>query len=616
MKNLTIGKKLYLSFAAVLVLMIALGALSIHRLDSITESFVTLQTDYLAVADLAGQAERTLLKARRDELVFLISKDPIHIQNMSETLTGLKKVTTGLSDGAKGLDLKKAAAEANTAGQAISTYQNAFEQVVSLMAAQGDASSGIVETLNTHGNELASAIGMTGWPQHAKLYAELRGFEKGYLQNQTTEDYEGAVKIVSDLPGVLEAAQIGSGVIETIMEASKGYIGDFDLLVANVAEMTTQKKAMGQSAAVIETTLARAKGSVMETVTERQTEVMAEKADAVTLMVVLIGIALLTGGALCFLSVKSVTAPLNRAITGLGQGADQVASAAGQISSASQSLAQGASEQVASIEETSSSLEEMSAMTHQNADNATQADHLMKEANSVMDQANLAMTDLTASIGDIARASEETQKIIKTIDEIAFQTNLLALNAAVEAARAGEAGAGFAVVADEVRNLAMRSAEAARNTADLIQGTVNKVHDGTGIVVRTNETFGQVAHTAAKVGELVGEIAAASREQAQGIAQVNTAVTEMEKVTQQNAAGAEESASAAEELSAQAETMKGYVGELQILVSRHRANAHKKQPVRPVMGRKRDLARAATDGTAKIGPETIIPLGDKEFFDF
>jgi methyl-accepting chemotaxis protein len=174
---------------------------------------------------------------------------------------------------------------------------------------------------------------------------------------------------------------------------------------------------------------------------------------------------------------------------------------------------------------------------------------------------------------EISKASEETSKIIKTIDEIAFQTNLLALNAAVEAARAGEAGAGFAVVADEVRNLALRAAEAAKNTAGLIEGTVKKVKDGGDLVSKTNDAFTEVAKGATKVGELVGEIAAASNEQAQGIEEVNKAMVEMDKTVQQSAANAEESASASEEMSAQAEQMKGVVGELGAIVGGAHAKA-------------------------------------------
>jgi len=263
---------------------------------------------------------------------------------------------------------------------------------------------------------------------------------------------------------------------------------------------------------------------------------------------------------------RSITKPINHVVEGLLDSSDQVASASGQVSSSSQSLALGASEQAAGIEETSASIEEMSSMTKHNADNADLANTMMIDTSRVVDEANRSMTELTRSMMEISTASEETAKIIKTIDEIAFQTNLLALNAAVEAARAGEAGAGFAVVADEVRNLAMRAADAAKNTSDLIEGTVNKIKNGSEIVGKTNEAFVKVAAGAKKMGEILGEINSASYDQAQGIEQINKAIVEMEKVVQKNAANAEESASASEEMSAQAENLKGFVGQLASLV--------------------------------------------------
>ena len=279
-----------------------------------------------------------------------------------------------------------------------------------------------------------------------------------------------------------------------------------------------------------------------------------------------IGVGLLAGIFLMWAITKGVTKPLKTVIDGLTRASEEVSSASGQVSSSSQSLAEGTSEQAASVEETSSSLEEMSSMTRQNAEHAMEADHLVKDAGNMVQNANQSMVELTTSMNDISAASEETSKIIKTIDEIAFQTNLLALNAAVEAARAGEAGAGFAVVADEVRNLAMRAAEAARNTAELIEGTVKKVTDGSGLVTKSNDSFRQVVESVAKVGELVGEISAASSEQAIGIEQLNKAVNEMDKVIQNNAANAEESASASEEMNAQAEQMKYMVNDLIKLV--------------------------------------------------
>jgi methyl-accepting chemotaxis protein len=326
---------------------------------------------------------------------------------------------------------------------------------------------------------------------------------------------------------------------------------------------------------------------------------------------------------------RSISSPIKSAVDQMSEGANQVAAASSQVSAASQSLAEGSSEQASALEETSSSLEEMSSMTKQNAANAAQADGLMKQANKVIQKANEGMKSLTRSMTEITAASEETSKIIKTIDEIAFQTNLLALNAAVEAARAGEAGAGFAVVAEEVRNLAIRAADAAKNTSGLIEGTVRKIKEGSTLVVSTNEAFGEVSASASKVGELVGEISAASQEQSQGIDQINKAVAEMDKVTQSTAATAEESASASEEMNAQAEQMKQIAVTLvNIIGGSGNGNGDGNRGTIPV---KKSLGRAISAVTPKrsasgnivsyhksrgVRPEQVIPMEEDPFKDF
>jgi uncharacterized phage infection (PIP) family protein YhgE len=291
-------------------------------------------------------------------------------------------------------------------------------------------------------------------------------------------------------------------------------------------------------------------------------------------------IALILGIAISRIIVK----PVNLIIHGLTDGSEQVAAASTQVASASQSLAEGASEQAAALQETSSSLEELSSMTKQNSDNTQQAKAMMADARRIVDNVDRHMNNMTAAITEVMKSSEETGKIIKTIDEIAFQTNLLALNAAVEAARAGEAGAGFAVVADEVRNLAMRAADAAKNTSNLIENTIKNVKHGHELTKVTQNAFKENVEISTKIGGLIDEIAVASDEQSNGIGQINKAVAEMDKVTQSTAASAEESASASEELNAQAYQMKGFVNDLIHLVTGKNNGHAQRTPLTPDNG--------------------------------
>jgi methyl-accepting chemotaxis protein len=313
-----------------------------------------------------------------------------------------------------------------------------------------------------------------------------------------------------------------------------------------------------------------------EAYTAEMTTVAASMARTMTL-VLWVGGAVIGLMILAFLWSAYTGTQVNRKLSQeterLSETADGVLRAANEVARASQSLSQGATEQAASLEETSASMEEMASMTRQNAENSQTAATLMGQVDGRVKASNQALGDMVTSMTSIQESSRQVAKIIKTIDEIAFQTNILALNAAVEAARAGEAGMGFAVVADEVRNLAQRSAQAARDTATLIETSIARTDAGSRTVEQVAETITAITASVSQVKGLVEEVSQASRQQSQGIDQVSQAIAQMEKVTQTTAATAEESAAASEELNGQAGGAREIVGRLAELVGGNRKAA-------------------------------------------
>jgi methyl-accepting chemotaxis protein len=317
------------------------------------------------------------------------------------------------------------------------------------------------------------------------------------------------------------------------------------------------------------------------------------QSDTLNVILLLICIAV---GIVIVVIVRGINRDLLRTATSLSDGAAQIAAAASQVSSSSQSLAQGATEQAAAIEETSASTEEINSMARRSTDNSRTTASLVGDSQQRIASANQNLEDMVVAMNDLTESSGKIAKIIKVIDEIAFQTNILALNAAVEAARAGESGMGFAVVADEVRNLAQRSAQAAKDTAVLIQDSIAKTANSKTKVNQVADAIHAITDEASRIKILVDEVSQGSEEQSRGIEQIGKAINQIEKVTQNAAANSEESAAAAEEMSAQSETLRETIAQLRAMVSGDEQTA-------PSTGAHKANTRLAYS----TGPRVVLP---------
>ncbi|MBU8871146.1 MAG: hypothetical protein KOO60_09830, partial [Gemmatimonadales bacterium] len=340
------------------------------------------------------------------------------------------------------------------------------------------------------------------------------------------------------------------------------------------------------------------------------------------------GIAVILGIGLGIVITRSIVTALTRVMENLGRGAEQVSAASGQVAQSSQEMANGAGNQASSLEQTSATLEEMAAATKENSGNANEANDLTTNLQGVATGGQDAMGRMTGAIEKIKDSADQTARIIKTIDEIAFQTNLLALNAAVEAARAGDAGKGFAVVAEEVRNLAQRSAEAARDTAQLIDESQVNANGGVEVTQEVTAVLGEIVEGVTRVSELVENVSKANNEQSRGVSEINTAVGQLDNVTQSNAASAEESAAASEELSGQAnelDTMVQVLGQiikggssvgLSSASISHAAPAAKSKNMTPVAKKATNAKVSNVPGGSGSGnPMVVIPLEEDEMIE-
>jgi len=638
-KKMTVGKKIICGFALLLIFLAVVSVIAYRSLKHASDGFDAYR-EMARDANLAARLQANMLLMRMNVKDFLITHADKDFQDYQDYH---KKMTSYLEEAKKEIHHPERAAKIKAVDADDDHYNQGFHKVKGLIQEREAEVKNIIDPQGVLIRKNLMEIMVSAEKDQdlqAAYHAGLAMMHQLLARDYMTKFLDHGEKVQIDrvkqelsqftieldtLDKQLQNPQRRKLLAE-VMESKGAYAKAVDKVEKNLFDTDKiVKDTLDRIGPEIAKLTEEVKHSIQEVQNKLGPELVADNDRSELEIMIIAIVALVSGVFLAWFIARSITGPLSRVIAGLSDGSDQVSSAATEVSSSSQSLAQGSSEQAAALEETSSSLEEMASMTRANADHARQADALMGETARVVEEANASMTRMTASMADISKASEDTARIIKTIDEIAFQTNLLALNAAVEAARAGEAGAGFAVVADEVRNLAMRAADAAKNTAGLIEGTVGKVKEGSELVNKTAEAFGQVAGSTGKVKELVSEIAAASGEQAQGVDQVNKAVTEMNNVTQQTAANAEESASAAEELTAQSEQMKGVVGELMALVGGSAGgNGQLSAHISQAGGAKGRLAKVRQalgrgQGRAAPGrrpPEQVIPLEEDKFKDF
>jgi len=650
--NWSVGKKIGVGFAVILIISFALGGMGVVNMNSVKKTSKSLAEAKVPTLALANEVERTNLLTMYAARGYLYSKDD---QFKEEVLAELKKIKDTLiacnEHGTKQNEviflesIKKATEKVSEYEQFVAETISKTDEMKSLESqfiAAADKNMQVCnDLLGQHMTLLNKEISSKNVKEIIQrtalcndvitLLNEIRtgtwlsiAARDPKLFQETEKKFDQINAKLDELKGITHEDAF-LRLIEECRNEGNIYQGT---MTAYLTSWEALDELDQNSAAAANEILQEVTNSASTSMTEMRdsaNEAASALASASTIMIVGLIIVLVIGVALAFFISRGIIVALAKVVDGLSSGAEQVSAASEQVSSSSQQLAEGSSEAASSIEEISSSLEEMNSMTKQNAENAKLATTGAVDAQTAAKKGSEAMNRMTEAINKIKVSTDETAKIIKTIDEIAFQTNLLALNAAVEAARAGEAGAGFAVVAEEVRNLAMRSAEAAKDTSSLIEESQINSDNGVKVTAEVAEILEEIAQASQKVANLTNEVSSATDEQAQGIGQVNIAITQLDQVTQSSAANAEESASASEELSSQAVELSDMVRVLsEIVGGAGNGNGSGVKMIEKTASRKPVVhaaaklhkALAAPAPSKVVKPDDVIPLDDGEFEEF
>lgn len=594
MKSFSLRWKISVGFGLILLICLGLGLMAALNMQSISSDAARLSEEYVPEVSIAYQIQNNASSAILEMRGYLLSGEAEYLAAARQQVDSMRaslqkarqlvKAHPALTSLAQGVDqaeglvaqFEKAAQETQadtasiielrkqmdlSASKFMSNCQDLFfglnEAMEGMLYAGDDADSlGSQQSLMVSAfqvNKLANDLRVANFQAQALRSPEV-------MQNALSR-VDKLMQALDELQPQIKDADNKNRIADT-RKAAQDYREAMKQILATWSRLNGIKARQAKLGADLMQITGNTVGAGLADATRISTSTVDTIAGVGLIQLIGLVAAVLIGMGLALVTILSITRPINAVISGLKQGGHEVTSAASEMSRASNDLAEGSNRQAATLEETSSAMEEMSSMIKQNAENAGQANALANESDQIIGRASGAMDELSQSMDEISQASEETAGIIKNIDEIAFQTNLLALNAAVEAARAGEAGAGFAVVADEVRNLAMRAAEAAGSTSQLIERTIDRVHHGANLASNAGEAFEGVAQTADKMGQLVNEIAAASAEQAEGIIQINQAMTEMDRVTQGHSASSQQSAALSHELANQAALLNAHVDQL------------------------------------------------------